>query len=83
MAEFEFDVFKGRPGKNPLWLGRVNGLPRATELMNKMAARLPDEYFVSSASSKEIVVSVNKPKMQAPGPQSGYQNPVGLAASED
>jgi hypothetical protein len=56
MDDFKYDVFKGTPDKNPLWLGDINGLARATDLMNRMAARLPGDYFVSKAATTEVVV---------------------------
>src|SRR5579864_8485399 len=51
MDEFKYDVFKWIPKKNPLWLGSVNGLERAAELMKRMATSLPGDYFVSSGCS--------------------------------
>jgi hypothetical protein len=55
MDKFEYDVFSGIPEKNPLWLGSVSGLERAAELMNRMAARLPGNYFLSCAITNEVV----------------------------
>jgi hypothetical protein len=57
MMEFKYDVFKGVPKKNPLWLGSINGLERAMEQMNGMADRLPGDYFVSSATNAEVVAT--------------------------
>lgn len=61
MDKFKYDVFKGIPKKNPLWLGSVNGLERAAELMKRMAISLPGDYFVSDAVTSEVV-AVSKPK---------------------
>ena len=57
MDEFKYEVFKGIPKKNPFWLGSVSGLERATELMNRMADRLPGDYFVSRAITAEVVAA--------------------------
>jgi hypothetical protein len=53
-----YDVFKGHPQKKPLWLGTVNGLPRAIDLMDRMAARLSGDYFVCNAATHEVLASV-------------------------
>jgi hypothetical protein len=73
MDEFKYDVFKGTPKKNPLWLGSVNGLDRATELMKRMAARLPGDYFVSSGITTEVV-AVSKQENEQTLARSEQQN---------
>ena len=55
MEQTTYDVFKGIPQKNPLCLGAIVGLKRATDLMNRMASRLPGDYFVFDTTSKEVV----------------------------
>jgi hypothetical protein len=65
MDQFEYDVFKGTPKKNPLWLGSVKGWERAVELTNRMAARLPGDYFVSSAVTREVVMVVKQETEEA------------------
>jgi hypothetical protein len=59
-----YDVFKGSPEKKPLWLGTVTGLQRAIDQMNRIAARMPCDYFVCSAATHEVVAS-----LQAEGSQ--------------
>ena len=61
--ETTYDVFKGFPGttKSPLWLGAIAGLNRATEHMNRMAERMPGDYFVIDHRTGEIVASVESP----------------------
>jgi hypothetical protein len=54
----DFEVFKGRPDTSPIRLGAVRGCERATELMYRMYARLPGDYFVRQARTKEITASV-------------------------
>ena len=53
-----YDVFKGAPDKKPLWLGAVNGLPRALEQMKRMADRLPGDYFISDGTTHEILAVI-------------------------
>jgi hypothetical protein len=54
-----YDVFKQTPQKKALWLGSVNGLPRALDQMKRMAARLPGDYFISDAATHEVIASVH------------------------
>ena len=51
------DVFKGTPG-NDIWLGSVTALNRAVELMNRMAERQPDNYFVVSSHNSQVVATI-------------------------
>lgn len=55
-----YDVFKGRPENKPLWLGEVSGLQRAIDQMNRMAARLPGDYFVFNPLTNEVVAFVRQ-----------------------
>ena len=59
MAESTYDVFKGFPDKKPLWLGAVPARDRAIDQMNRMASRLPGDYFVIDPATHEIVATVN------------------------
>ena len=79
MDEFKYDVFKGIPKKNPLWLGSVNGLERAAELMKRMATSLPGDYFVSSAVTSEVV-AVSSQKT-AEGLTRGEEQNHGISSS--
>jgi hypothetical protein len=54
-----YDVFKGTPEKKPLWLGAVPGLERAKEQMNRMASRLPGDYFIFDPVTDNVVASVD------------------------
>lgn len=60
-----YDVFKGIPSRNPLWLGTVKGRTRALDLVNRMAVRLPGDYFVWNTMTQEIVTEVH---VEAPVP---------------
>jgi hypothetical protein len=52
-----FDVFKGTR-ENCIWLGTLTGLNRAIELMNRMAERQPDSYFVFSSLNSQVVATI-------------------------
>lgn len=54
----EFGVFKGTPHMQPFQLGLVSDLKRATELMNRMAERIPGNYFVRHMITREVVASL-------------------------
>jgi hypothetical protein len=60
-----YDVFKRNAQKKPLWLGAVKGRKRAIDLMNRMAARLPGDYFVWNSNTQELVTEV---RAEAPVP---------------
>ena len=60
-----YDVFKRNPQKKPFWLGSVKGWTRAVDLMNRMAARLPGDYFVWNPITQELVTEV---RAEAPVP---------------
>lgn len=60
-----YDVFKGNPQKKPLWLGTVKGRTRALDLMNRMAVRLPGDYFGWNTITQELVTAV---RAEAPVP---------------
>ncbi|MGH7936856.1 MAG: hypothetical protein ACREF8_07585, partial [Chthoniobacterales bacterium] len=54
----EFGVFKGTPQMQPFQLGVVSDLTRATELMNRMASRIPGNYFVRHMITREVLVTL-------------------------
>jgi hypothetical protein len=54
----EYGVFKGTPQMEPLRLGIVRGRQRAIELMNRMYARLPGDYFLRDIATNEVVDSL-------------------------
>jgi|SRR5689334_5978606 len=65
MESREFEVFKGNPESKPFRLGAVRGSQRAVELMYRMYARLPGNYFVRDLASRQIVASL-RGKADAP-----------------
>ena len=54
----EYGVFKGSPRVKPVRLGIVRGHARAVELMNRMYARLPGNYFLRHMTTNEVVDSL-------------------------
>jgi hypothetical protein len=54
----DYEVFKGIPHVRPVRLGSVRGVQRATDLMNRMYARLPGNYFVCNARTREVIASL-------------------------
>lgn len=54
----EYEVFKGLPGAKAIRLGAVRGCERATQLMYRMYARLPGDYFVRDIATREVASSV-------------------------
>lgn len=57
MSANDYEVFKGVPQENPMRLGTVQGHQRATDLMYRMYARSPGDYFVRDVQ-KVIIVSL-------------------------
>jgi hypothetical protein len=66
-----FDVFKGSPKRDRLWLGNVEGLQRAIDLMNSMAGRLPGDYFMCNAATQELVALVQNSPIKLDRPTGG------------
>lgn len=53
--EAQYAIFKGKHSENPMWLGSMGGFDRAVEMMNRMAERLPGDYFVYSPANRSVV----------------------------
>jgi len=41
-----YDIFAGRVDRDAIWIEAVEGLGNAYELMTKIAAKTPGQYFV-------------------------------------
>jgi len=54
----EYGIFKGTPQMHPFQLGLVSDLQRATDLMNRMNARIPGNYFVRHMVTREVVATL-------------------------
>lgn len=54
----EYGVFKGTPQMQPFQLGLVSDLERARDLMNRMAERIPGNYFVRHMVTRKVLASV-------------------------
>jgi hypothetical protein len=48
----EYEIFKGSPHAKSVRLGTVGGCQRATELMYRMYARSPGDYFIRDLAAK-------------------------------
>ena len=61
MRTDEYDVFSGSPHAKPLRLGTVRGKERAIDLMHRMYARMPGDYFIREVATNVIIASVEEP----------------------
>ena len=55
MAEPVFDIFSGKPEKDPLWLETVEGFAQARERMDLIAAQRPGRYFLFSTQAQAVL----------------------------
>src|SRR5215469_7568178 len=55
MNDEEYVVFKGKSHERPLRLGTVRRRERAIDLMYRMYARMPGDYFIRYSDTNEIV----------------------------
>jgi hypothetical protein len=63
----EYGIFKGIPQMRPFQLGLVSDLQRATDLMNRMYARIPGNYFIRDMVTREVVASLPCANEDLPG----------------
>lgn len=56
-ATKEYVVFKAVPKFKPIRLGSLGNLRMAIEIMNRMASRMPGEYFIVDLATDEVVAS--------------------------
>jgi len=57
-SEARFDIFSGQIDKNALWIETVEGLSRARERMEQIAAEKPGQYFIFSPLSHAVLAQV-------------------------
>lgn len=57
--EPHFDIFKGVPDKNAVWVERVEGLAAARRRMEELAKERPGSYFVFSPVSHAVLAKQN------------------------
>ena len=55
MTEPTFDIFRGAPNKDAVWVEAVQGLSAARERMEQLAAEKSGEYFLFSTSSHTVL----------------------------
>ena len=61
MNDVWYDIFKGKSDKTRLWLeSSLTDLQRATEQMNRIAARAPDDYFIVDQATGKVVASIGR-----------------------
>src|SRR5580658_2755269 len=54
-----YDILKGKPDGTRLWVeSLLTNVQRATEQMNRIAARVPDNYFIVDPAAGKVVASV-------------------------
>ena len=59
MRDTAYDLFKGTPQENALWLETLEGLRPAIDRMNRLALTKPDDYFLFHTGG--VVASVKNP----------------------
>lgn len=64
--EPSFDIFKGFPDRDAIWIERVPGLAAARERMGQIAARDPGQYFVFSPASHDVLATHAEPPRRLP-----------------
>jgi hypothetical protein len=64
-----FDIFCGRSpeDRNVRWLEAVEGLQKACERMDVLAAAKPGHYFVMCLADKEVLAFVDTTPKEKPG----------------
>lgn len=50
-----YDVFKGVPGREPIWVETVQGLENARMRLLKLCESCPGEYFVFDSLNAKII----------------------------
>ena len=59
MEEPMFDIFKGEPKRNAIWLECVVGLSAAQRRMEQIASENPGQYFLFSVQSRSLLAKVD------------------------
>lgn len=58
MKEPTFDIFSGESDKAPVWIEAVEGLSKARERLEQIAAKKPGKYFLFSLYSGSILLEI-------------------------
>jgi hypothetical protein len=60
-----YDIFKGLPDREPIWVESVQGLDNAGARIIKLLETRPGDYFVyDSIAAKIVVTAVGAAQMQ-------------------
>jgi hypothetical protein len=62
MSEVTFDIFSGTSDTDAVWLESVEGLSKARERLEQIAAVRPGAYFLYSPRSRSILAKSNTTK---------------------
>jgi hypothetical protein len=62
VEEPTFDIFRGDPAQNPIWLEPVMGLSNARQQMEQIAAEKPGQYFLFSVQSHSVLAKIDTGK---------------------
>jgi len=65
LMDADFDVVKGFAHDKPLCIGTVRGVEIAIELMYRMYAKIPGDYFVRQKATEEVVASIQRDSLYA------------------
>jgi len=60
MNDGEYLVFNGKSHERPLRVGTVRRRERANDLMYRMYARMPGDYFIRYSHTNEIVAILER-----------------------
>jgi hypothetical protein len=64
--EPSFDIFRGIPDREAIWVERVAGLSAARNRMERLAAENPGSYFIFSGKSHAILARHVEPPRRTP-----------------
>jgi hypothetical protein len=54
-----YDVFRGHPNKEALWIEAVDGLGAANDRMKEHAQRIPGSYFVFCQRTHAVMARID------------------------
>ena len=51
----KFDIFRGLPDGEPVWIKAVETLDEAKRLVKQFAAHAPGDYFIFDATNGQVI----------------------------
>ena len=60
MLHTSYELFRGRPNDDPIWIGSSELLDQGIEELESVAGNEPGEYFVYNGSTKLVVATLWK-----------------------